>query len=196
MIHKYGTTICSNGWDNVTRHPLLNIMIVCPNGNVFIGSIDTNREWKDAHYICNALVGYIETIGVDNIVQICTDNVSSMKSAADLLICHFSSLYFKGFIFHCLDLQLETPLVIFCCYETNLMLLNPTKIRFTTNFLMVERLFKLRLAIEQTVFDLDLTTFVNSLYGSHHQNSFTNVKAISTNVKRDKFFGYLYTWWK
>jgi hypothetical protein len=142
------------------------------------------------------LVGYIETIGVDNIVQICTDNVSSMKSAADLLICHFSSLYFKGFIFQCLDLQLETPLVIFCCYETNLMLLNPTKIRFTTNFLMVERLFKLRLAIEQTVFDLDLTTFVNSLYGSHHQNSFTNVKAISTNVKRDKFFGYLYTWWK
>jgi hypothetical protein len=33
-----------------------------------------------------------------------------------------------------------------------------------------------------------LTTFVNSLYGSHHQNSFTNVKAIWTNIKRDKFW--------
>jgi hypothetical protein len=153
-------------------------MIVCPNGNVFIGSIDTTREWKDAHYIRNALVGYIETIGVDNIVQICTNNVLNMKSAVDLLICHFSSLYFQGFIVHYLDLQLEKPLVIFCCYETNLMLLNPTKMWFTTNFLMVEKLFKLRLAIEQIVFDLDLTTFVNSLCGSHHQNSFTNVKAI------------------
>jgi hypothetical protein len=102
-------------------------MFVCLNGNVFIGSINTTWEWKDAHYICNALVGYIETIGVDNIVQICADNALSMKSAIDLLICHFSSLYFQGFIVHCLDLRLEEPLVIFRCYETNLIFLNPTK---------------------------------------------------------------------
>jgi hypothetical protein len=104
LIHKYGTTICSNGWDNATQDPLLNIMFVCPNGNVFIGSIGTIGEWKDAHCICNAFVGYIETIGNDNIVQICIDNASSMKSVADLLIRHFSNLYFQGFIAHCLDL--------------------------------------------------------------------------------------------
>jgi len=95
FIHKYGTNIYSNGWDNATRHPLLNIMFVCPNGNVFIGSIDTTREWKDAHYICNALVGYIKTIGVDNIVQICIDNALNMKSAANLLIYHLSVFIFK-----------------------------------------------------------------------------------------------------
>jgi hypothetical protein len=63
--------------------------------------------------------------------------------------------------------QHHAPLAIFCCYETNLMLLNPIETWFATNFLMVERLFKLRLAIEQTITNPNLTTFVNSLCGNH-----------------------------
>jgi len=107
LIHKYGATICFNGWNNVAWHPLLNVMLVCPSGNVFIGSIDTTREQKDAHYICNALGGYIETIVINNIVQICTHNTSNMKSAANLLIYRFSSFYNQGWVVHCLDLLLE-----------------------------------------------------------------------------------------
>jgi len=56
-------------------------MFACPNGNVFIGSIGTIGEQKDAHYICNGLGGYIETIRVDNNVQICTYNALNMRSA-------------------------------------------------------------------------------------------------------------------
>jgi hypothetical protein len=173
-IHKYGITIYFNGWDNVAQCPLLNVMLTCPSGDVFIGSIDITREQKDALYICNALSGYIETIGIDNIVQICTNNALSMKSATNLLIYHFPSLYFQGCVFHCFDLLLEdwgkttwakqivkkvnvvvffiqqhhVPLTIFCCYETNLMLLNPIETWFITNFLMLERLFKFKLAIK------------------------------------------------
>jgi hypothetical protein len=80
-------------------------MFACPSGDVFIGFID--GEWKDAHYICNALGGYIETIEVDDVVQICTNNVLSMRSVANLLICHFPSLYFQGCVVHCLDLLWE-----------------------------------------------------------------------------------------
>ncbi len=114
-------------------------------------------------------------------------------NVSNFLICHFPNPYFQGCVAHCLDLLLEdrgkttwvkwimkkekrinsiqqrhVPLIIFCCYETNLMLLNPTKTRFVTNFLMVEKLFKLTLAIEQTILDHDWTTFVNLLCGSHH----------------------------
>jgi hypothetical protein len=103
-IHKHGATIYSNSWDNVAWHPLLNVMFACPSGDVFIGSIDKTREWKDAHYIYNALGGYIETIGVNNIIQICTNNVSNKKSATNFLICHFPSLYFQGCFVHYLDL--------------------------------------------------------------------------------------------
>ncbi len=69
LIHKYRTTIYFDGWDNVAWHPLLNIMIACPSGNVFIGSINTIREQKDAQYICNAFAEYIKTIRVDNICR-------------------------------------------------------------------------------------------------------------------------------
>ncbi len=203
MIHKYGTTICFIGWDNVTQHPLLNIMFACPSGDVFIGSIDTTGEWKDAHYICNPLGGYKKTIGIDNIVQICTNNVSNMRSATSLIICHLPSLYFQGCVAHCLNLLLEdwgkatwvkqivkkvkvvsfiqqhhAPLAIFRHYETNLMLLNPIKTQFATNFLMVGKLFKLRPVIEQIVINLDWTTFITSLCGSHRKKSLTKVKAI------------------
>jgi hypothetical protein len=74
--------------------------------------------------------------------------------------------------------QHHVPLAIFHHYETNLMLLNPTETQFVTNFLMVERLFKLKLAIEQTIVDLDCTTFVNTLYGTHHQKSLTKVRVV------------------
>jgi hypothetical protein len=107
VSHKCGTTICSNGCNNFAQHPLLNVMFAYPNGNVFIGSIDTIGERKDVYYICNALGGYIKTIGVNNIVQICTNNAPSMKSVIDLLICHFPSLYFQGCVVHYLDLLLE-----------------------------------------------------------------------------------------
>jgi hypothetical protein len=74
FIHKYGTTICSNGWDNVAIHLLLNLMLFCPNGDIFLGAIDTIEECKDAHYICNALVWYIEIVGwvLGYVLTLCT----------------------------------------------------------------------------------------------------------------------------
>ncbi len=47
-IHKFEVTIYSNGWDNVAWRPLLNIMLVCSNGDVFVGAIDTTSGHKDA----------------------------------------------------------------------------------------------------------------------------------------------------
>jgi hypothetical protein len=80
----------------------------CPNGNVLLGVIDTIKEHQDAQVLyINVLVGYIETIGVDNIIQICTNNISNMQNVTNLLICHFSNHYFQGCATHCLDLLLE-----------------------------------------------------------------------------------------
>ncbi len=117
-----------------------------------------------------------------------------MRSVANLLIHRILGLYFQGCVAQCLDLLLEdwgkttwakqivkkvkaivsfiqqhhAPLAIFYHYETNLMLLNPIEAQFATNFLMAERFFKLKLAIEQTFANHDWTIFVNSLRGNHH----------------------------
>ncbi len=149
-------------------------MLASPNGDVFIGSINTTSGCKDAHYICNALARYVEIIGIDNIVQIVQTILQTWKSTTNLLIRHFPSLYFQGCVVHCLDLLLEdwgkttwakqivkkekvvvsfirqhhVPLIIFHCYQTNLIILNPIETRFATNFLMVETLFKFKYTIE------------------------------------------------
>jgi hypothetical protein len=43
-------------------------MFVCSNKDLFLGNIDTTWDYKDAKYICNALVEYIQNVGVDNVV--------------------------------------------------------------------------------------------------------------------------------
>jgi hypothetical protein len=68
------------------------------------------------------------------------------------------------------------------------MLLNPTETQFVTNFLMVERLFKLKPTIEQTFVDPDWTTFVNSLCGNHHQKSLTKVRIVQVDMRKDTFW--------
>jgi hypothetical protein len=35
-IALYGATICSDGWDNVIHRPLMNVMLVCPTGDVLV----------------------------------------------------------------------------------------------------------------------------------------------------------------
>jgi hypothetical protein len=47
------------------------------------------------------------------------------------------------------------------------MSLNPFETQFATKFLMVERLFKFKPAIEQTIVNPHWITFVNSLHGGH-----------------------------
>ena len=45
-IEVYGATICMAGWNNVTRQPLMNVMLSCITGDIFLGSIDTTRNKK------------------------------------------------------------------------------------------------------------------------------------------------------
>jgi hypothetical protein len=53
------------------------------------------------------LVGYIKTLGVNNIVQICKENVLNMSSAIEFVTCCFPSLYFQGYVIHFLDLLVD-----------------------------------------------------------------------------------------
>jgi ABC-type uncharacterized transport system permease subunit len=58
------------------------------------------------------------------------------------------------------------------------MWLNPIETQFATKCLMVERLFKPKLAIKQIITNLDWTIFVNALHGNHHQKSLNKAKVV------------------
>ena len=50
-IEGYGATICTDGWDNITSRPLMNVILSCPTCDIFLGSIDTIGNKKTKAYI-------------------------------------------------------------------------------------------------------------------------------------------------
>ena len=106
-IEIYGATICSDGWDNVTHRPLMNVMLVCPAGDVFLGSVDTTGNKKTKDYIANRLKEYIEVVGPNKVTQICSDNASAMLGAMDEVVTAYRHIYKQRCCAHILDLLME-----------------------------------------------------------------------------------------
>jgi hypothetical protein len=69
-LHKYGITLCANGWDNVQSRPLLNIIQIGKRRALFLGTIDTTGEHKDSQYIAEQINTFVATVGSHNVVQI------------------------------------------------------------------------------------------------------------------------------
>ena len=84
-IDQCGCTIVSDGWSNVQRWPLINIMVFCPRGEHFMKAIDSSGEIKSSGYIAKVIAPVIEQIGSKNVVQVIMDNVTNCKLAGRLL---------------------------------------------------------------------------------------------------------------
>ena len=55
-IETYGISLCSDG----VHRPLMNIMLSCPVGDIFLGLVDTSRNKKTKEYIAGELKKYIK----------------------------------------------------------------------------------------------------------------------------------------
>jgi hypothetical protein len=69
-LHKYGVTLCTDGWVNVQNRPLLNIIQTGICGDLFLGTIDTTEEHKDVQYIVEQISTFVAKVGSHNVVQI------------------------------------------------------------------------------------------------------------------------------
>jgi hypothetical protein len=106
-IEIYGATICTDGWDNVIRQPLMNVMLSCPVGDIFLGSIDTTGNKKAKSYIATELKKFIDAVGLRFVTQICTDNATNMLGAMDDIVATYPHIFKQGCAAHALDLMLE-----------------------------------------------------------------------------------------
>jgi hypothetical protein len=173
-ICKFGATLAVDGWSSVTNHPLFNAMLVSSATEQFLEAVDTIGYPKTAEYQASIMEKYIEEVGPQNVVQICTDNASSMKAAANIITDKYPHIYFQGCAVHAMNLLLEDwekatwmkevvkksrtiikfikrrhiPLAIFRKHEEKLSLLMSGKTRFGSNFLIVNRLLQVRTALE------------------------------------------------
>jgi hypothetical protein len=107
-IEVYGATICTDGWNNVTRRPLMNVMLSCPAGGIFLVSIDTTGNKKAKAYIAMELKKFIEDVGPRLVTQICTNNATNMLGAMDDNVTTHPHIFKHGCATHALDLIRES----------------------------------------------------------------------------------------
>ena len=214
QIESFGCTISTDGWSNVQNRPLMNVMKICPAGEEFIGSVDASGNIKDAKYVAEMLGKYIEAVGPKNVVQICTDNASVMKSAVDILIEKWPHIYFQGCAAHVLNLLLgdwgkvkwvkevvddvreivkfvknrHMPLAIFRDHERKFQLLSPGATRFATSFIMVERFVKAKRGLQQMVIDPRWDVYVRTMRQRKERESINKAREVKRLINDDRLW--------
>jgi hypothetical protein len=93
-VRKFGTTLAVDGWSSVINRPLFNAMLVSSATEQFLEAVDTTGYPKTTEYQASIMEKYIEEVGPQNVVQICIDNASYMKAAADIITYKYPHTYF------------------------------------------------------------------------------------------------------
>jgi hypothetical protein len=102
-----GCTVMSDGWTDGKGRTLLNFLVHCPRGTMFLKSVDASAHVKDATLLCDLLDGFIQEVGPQHVVQVITDNAANYVVAGRMLMSRYPTLFWTPCVAHCLDLMLE-----------------------------------------------------------------------------------------
>ena len=64
-----GCTVMSDGWTDTKGRTLINFLVHCPRGIMFIKLVDASSHVKDAALLCELLNAFIKEIGLEHVVQ-------------------------------------------------------------------------------------------------------------------------------
>ena len=78
-------TIMFDGWIDSKGRTILNFLVACPKGTMFLRPVDASDQVKDAHLLFRLLDDIFEEVGVQNVVQVIIDNASNYVAARRLL---------------------------------------------------------------------------------------------------------------
>lgn len=91
-----GVSIYSDGWSDVQRRPLINIMAVCEGGPMFLKPINCEGEYKNKIFISKLLIDAINEVGHQNVVQVVTDNAPICKAVGLLVEAKYQHISLKN----------------------------------------------------------------------------------------------------
>jgi hypothetical protein len=97
----------SDGWTDQRSHTVLNFLIACPEGTMSLKSVDASDQVKDANLLFRLLDEVVEEVGVQNVVQVITDNAANYVAARRMLEEKHRTIWWTPCAAHCLDLMLE-----------------------------------------------------------------------------------------
>jgi Protein of unknown function (DUF 659) len=99
--------LMSDGWTDGKNRFIINFLVNSPMRTVFLKSVDSSSDFKDAKKLFSILDKIIEEIGEENVVQVVTDSASVYVSAGELLMAKRKKIFWNPFAAHVMNLMLE-----------------------------------------------------------------------------------------
>ncbi|XVF07012.1 hypothetical protein REPUB_Repub06bG0100900 [Reevesia pubescens] len=179
-----GCTIMADGWTDQCRRTLINFLVYCPRGTVFLKSVDASNASKIADLLYKLFKEIVLFVSPENVVHMVIDNVANYVAAERLLENEFPTLYWSPCAAHCLNLMLLdigkldevcdivnhaskiTKYIYNHCYGLHLMrkhtngreILRPAPTRFATNFIALQSILAQKDAVRAMVTSKEWTT--------------------------------------
>jgi hypothetical protein len=179
-----GCTLMADGWTDRCRRTLINFLVYCPKGTVFIKSVDASQHCKTADMLFKLFKEVVLYVGADNVVQFITDNAANYVAAGKLLEKEFPKLYWSPCAAHCINLMLQdigklpevseavsqaskiTKFIYNHCFALYLMrqhtggreILRLAPTRFATNFIALQSILNQKDALRSMVTSKEWTT--------------------------------------
>ena len=66
----------SDGWTDQRNRTIINFLVACPKGTMFLKSVDVSSHVKDANLIFTLLAEVVEEVGVKH-VQVIMENAAN-----------------------------------------------------------------------------------------------------------------------
>lgn len=177
---KFGCTIISDGWSDTRRRHIINILVSSCLGTYFLRAVDAGKagEHITAEFIYHHIEKAILDVGVENVVQVVTDNASNCKRMGEMVEREFPSIVWTPCAAHSLDLLIEDigslgwvkpvlddatriasffrkkhqALAIFRSHSPK-DIVHPSKTRFAYMYVVLDRLYEVRDALRRSVVD-------------------------------------------
>ncbi|XP_073114865.1 uncharacterized protein [Elaeis guineensis] len=161
---KTGCTIMADGWTDQCRRTLINFLVYCPRGTVFLKSVDASDTSKTADMLYKLFKKIVMSVGFENVVHVVTDNAANYVAVGKKLEQDFPTLFWSPCAAHCLNLIMQdigklvsvkntvahaasiTKYIYNHCYPLYLMrkftggkeIIRPAPTRFATNFIALQ----------------------------------------------------------
>eukprot|EP00253_Pinus_taeda_P001982 PITA_01982 len=104
---QIGCNVMSDGWPDQKGRTLINFLVSCPKGTMFIKFVDASNQIKDARTLCDLLDAFILEVGEQHVVQVITDNAANYVVVGRMLMDRHPTLFWTPCAAHCIDLMLE-----------------------------------------------------------------------------------------
>eukprot|EP01018_Ginkgo_biloba_P003111 Gb_13337 [translate_table: standard] len=89
------------------HRPLINILIYCAKGVLFVKAVDAMDHKRTLEFIFKILEEAMLEVGEKNVVQIVTDSASNCVGAGKIIMARFKTIYWTPCTIHSMDLLLH-----------------------------------------------------------------------------------------